>query len=240
MLNFKVRCRNCGAANRVPKYSQGSWPVCAGCNSALPFGAVEAARVTDRHRLVVSLLAVAAAAIGIANVVRPMVQRAANTVPPTTTVIRSSQSASAVAVNTVPPSTTVMRSSQSASTMASRDALQPVPIKTGIISKAKPTGALAELKLATPSGKNYLIKLVDAKTSSQRMLIYIEGGKTFDTKISLGTYRIRVASGATWYGSQALFGPGTTLRPAAGHDEHNVRSGRYIHILSQWQHVERS
>jgi len=95
--------------------------------------------------------------------------------------------------------------------MASRDALQPVPIKTGIISKAKPTGALAELKLATPSGKNYLIKLVDAKTSSQRMLIYLEGGKTFDTKISLGTYRIRVASGATWYGSQALFGPGTTF-----------------------------
>jgi hypothetical protein len=42
------------------------------------------------------------------------------------------------------------------------------------------------------------------------MLIYVARNSRFETKVPLGTYIIRGASGSVWYGERMLFGPETS------------------------------
>lgn len=46
------------------------------------------------------------------------------------------------------------------------------------------------------------------------MTAYIVGGQYFETKMPLGTYEIRYASGDVWYGEKHLFGPSTSYAKA--------------------------
>lgn len=50
------------------------------------------------------------------------------------------------------------------------------------------------------------------------MLIYLRAGASLETKVPLGTYWIRGASGTFWYGEPALFGDDTSYFKLANKD----------------------
>ncbi len=66
---------------------------------------------------------------------------------------------------------------------------------------------VARLKLNTVSGSNYFIKIAMAGSKKKLAIFYLEGGRPFETKLPLGTYEIFYATGRTWYGNKAKFGP---------------------------------
>ena len=85
----------------------------------------------------------------------------------------------------------------------------------GIIRIYTAKGRVAPLRIVTPAGfDNYFVKLVDASTSRPVMSLFVRGGKTLETRVPLGSMRIRYATGFTWQGEKALFGPETQYREA--------------------------
>lgn len=65
--------------------------------------------------------------------------------------------------------------------------------------------AVAPISIKTAPGFNYYVKLVRFPGTAADMEIYIRGGETFEGLVPLGTYRIKYASGKTWYGREQLF-----------------------------------
>lgn len=96
--------------------------------------------------------------------------------------------------------------------------LVPVKIKTGVIRRKGKGNQVGPLKIEADAG-NYAIKLVDKKSKTEVLMVFISANQTFDTKVPLGTYRILGASGDVWYGEKNLFGPSTSyfvLRRSSG------------------------
>ena len=46
------------------------------------------------------------------------------------------------------------------------------------------------------------------------MTFFVNGGESFEADVPLGIYRVKYASGLTWYGAEHLFGPGTRYSEA--------------------------
>jgi hypothetical protein len=65
---------------------------------------------------------------------------------------------------------------------------------------------VAPLEIQTQSGLNYLVKLVDARTKSPVLTVFVVGGTTVNVDVPLGTYEVRYTCGDSWYGYQYLFG----------------------------------
>ena len=42
-------------------------------------------------------------------------------------------------------------------------------------------------------------------------MIFVRGGERYETKMPLGSYYVRAASGSTWYGKKDFFGPSTSF-----------------------------
>jgi hypothetical protein len=80
---------------------------------------------------------------------------------------------------------------------------------TGVLERSRKKNAIATLELATPAGRDYLVKIVNVVDSQDQVVIYIRGGETYSTKVALGRYYARAATGKTWYGKTDLFGPET-------------------------------
>lgn len=74
--------------------------------------------------------------------------------------------------------------------------------------------SVAPLTIQTSAGANYLVKIVDYYSKSDVMTIFITGGDTIRTKVPLGTFEIRYASGEQWYGYTHLFGDDTSYSKA--------------------------
>jgi hypothetical protein len=114
--------------------------------------------------------------------------------------------------------------------------LKPVKINPGIIYN-KAGQPLAPLAVDAPAGTNYALKFVHAANGKDAMMIYVVGGQAFQIKAPLGTYKVRGASGTTWYGVKHLFGPTTSyfkLRSKAstsaeGDNFAFTRSGNQVH-----------
>ncbi|MGO9473240.1 MAG: hypothetical protein ACLPWS_07455 [Rhodomicrobium sp.] len=84
----------------------------------------------------------------------------------------------------------------------------PVKVSTGFLKR--PRGArIAPLAIKTGKGSNYFVRLVDVSSKRREAEIYIVGGQTFSAKIPVGQYRLRYASGSTWYGEKLRFGSST-------------------------------
>ena len=73
---------------------------------------------------------------------------------------------------------------------------------------------VAPLKIQTSHESNYFVKIVSVYSQQPVMTIFIRGGNTISTKVPLGTYEIRYASGKKWYGYEHFFGPGTNYSKA--------------------------
>jgi hypothetical protein len=98
----------------------------------------------------------------------------------------------------------------------------PTFMSSGVIRLRKRAPAIAPFKVETPEEADYLLKLVNVQDDGEEMLIYVRGGSTYETKVPLGTYHIRGASGAFWYGEKDLFGEETSyfkLSDSSGLDD---------------------
>jgi hypothetical protein len=80
---------------------------------------------------------------------------------------------------------------------------------TGVIERSRRKNAIATLAIETVAGNDHLVKLVNMSDPQDQVTIYVRGGENYSTKVPLGRYHIRAATGTTWYGKKDLFGPDT-------------------------------
>jgi hypothetical protein len=90
---------------------------------------------------------------------------------------------------------------------------QPMP-PSGIYSSYGPrtvrrSEALPPFKIVTNPGASYFLKLNDWSSGRAVLSIFIRGGEELEVGVPPGIYRIKLASGATWYGEEIRFGPNT-------------------------------
>ncbi|MCD9551955.1 hypothetical protein GLP31_05625 [Photobacterium carnosum] len=76
------------------------------------------------------------------------------------------------------------------------------------------TTRVGSLEIKTSSGRNYLVKLIDAITDKPVMDVFMHGGKYTNIRLPLGSYKIRYAVGSDWYGYEYYFGPSTNYSKA--------------------------
>jgi len=70
-------------------------------------------------------------------------------------------------------------------------------------------GQLPVLKVTASASTNYLIKLVDYSSDAPALVAFVRAGEEAEFPVPLGTYRVRIATGAKWYGEVVRFGPDT-------------------------------
>lgn len=74
---------------------------------------------------------------------------------------------------------------------------------------------VAPLRIKTAYGpENYFIKVVDASDARPIITFFVKGGETYEARVPLGEVRVKYASGETWFGENALFGPETRYSQA--------------------------
>lgn len=81
--------------------------------------------------------------------------------------------------------------------------------RTGDLQPRRRGNAIAPFSIQTKTGSNYLVKLVNVASSKDQIWIFVRGGEPYSTKVPVGNYVPRVASGNIWYGREQLFGPDT-------------------------------
>jgi hypothetical protein len=70
--------------------------------------------------------------------------------------------------------------------------------------------AIASLTISSPAGTgNYFVKLTAWTSGTTTMTIFVRAGQSVTTKVPLGSYRIKYATGHQWGGETLLFGPET-------------------------------
>lgn len=79
--------------------------------------------------------------------------------------------------------------------------------KNGHIFEYPAGSMVAPLTIKTSGTNDYYVALKHVTTTSKDMAFYVRGGATVDVDVPLGEYEIYYASGLTWYGEDALFGP---------------------------------
>jgi hypothetical protein len=93
---------------------------------------------------------------------------------------------------------------------ASATDLKPAPSPpTSVIEKGRRRKGIAPFKIETEAGADYLLKLVSTTDENDNIIIFVRGGEIYSSKMPLGTYKIRGATGSTWYSKEAFFGPTT-------------------------------
>jgi hypothetical protein len=69
---------------------------------------------------------------------------------------------------------------------------------------------LAPLKVIAPVGEqNYYVKFYDVRTGDPTLTLFVRSGETASAEVPLGTYKVHIACGESWYGDAFRFGPGT-------------------------------
>ncbi len=184
MADRLILCSGCGATNQISSMTLGQ-PKCVACGQALHVPAA-----TRRSRPLLKRPWVWVIIAGLAYSVFTSIARAPDS---------GRDTAGQTASNT---------------SQASKPAFDAAPINawTGVMRRPSSPG-VAPLGITTGSGNDYYVKLVD--TAGQTvMTMYVEGGRSFETKVPLGTYEMRYAIGKTWYGPEHHFGPDTAYAKA--------------------------
>lgn len=87
---------------------------------------------------------------------------------------------------------------------------QPTPKNGEILYKRVSTeNSIAPFSVETREGKNYYVKLRHLHSQKDEVAFFVEGGKTAEIEVPLGTYELLYACGSTWYGKTDLFGSDT-------------------------------
>lgn len=80
----------------------------------------------------------------------------------------------------------------------------------GFIERYHSSESLAPLTIRTRGdGQHYFVKLADWNTGITALTVFIHGGQSVELTMPLGSYKLKYASGITWYGESELFGVDT-------------------------------
>ena len=87
--------------------------------------------------------------------------------------------------------------------------------------------AIAPLRIVTRSQNvHYFVKIVDYYSNRNIASVFVRGGSSVDLDVPLGSYKLKYASGDTWYGNKYLFGPRTNYSMAEKKFDFNVVGNR--------------
>ena len=89
-----------------------------------------------------------------------------------------------------------------------------IPPASGTTRPNPLTAGVAPLKIHTSAGSNYFVKLENSETGQKILDVFIRGGSTVSINVPLGQYRLKYATGTTWYGYEHYFGPSTVYSRA--------------------------
>ena len=76
---------------------------------------------------------------------------------------------------------------------------QPLPT-SGQVRSFTTQARIAPFQIKAAQGSHFLLKLVNSRTNSTALTVFVQGGTTVEIKAPLGTYEVRYAGGDTWYG----------------------------------------
>lgn len=86
---------------------------------------------------------------------------------------------------------------------------------------------VAPLQIVVPNaGDNYYVKVVTLENKPVKA-VFIRSGETVKIRVPLGTYKVKYATGETWYGQKYLFGPSTSATVAESDFDFRVEDDRY-------------
>jgi len=120
----------------------------------------------------------------------------------------------------------------------SRVSYPTVQVRQGVHQLFTSAELIAPFRIVTPSGaESYYVKLADAFTGAVVITFFVYGGQSFETEVPLGTYRVKYATGSTWYGEDHLFGPDTSYSEADKTFQFSVKenqiSGYTVELIRQ-------
>jgi hypothetical protein len=88
--------------------------------------------------------------------------------------------------------------------------------QNGIIKKYTNRELLAPFKISSEKSSidsedspHFYIKLIDVSTNKTILTLFLRQNSSLEINVPLGKYKLRYASGNTWYGETDLFGPST-------------------------------
>jgi hypothetical protein len=85
----------------------------------------------------------------------------------------------------------------------------------GAVKDYSSKARVAPLVIVTSGKKvHYLVKLSDWETDDIVLTIFIRSGHTIETKVPLGSFRLKYAAGENWLGYDELFGQDTIYKKA--------------------------
>jgi hypothetical protein len=91
---------------------------------------------------------------------------------------------------------------------------KPLP-RNGYIKRYHDAEAVAPLQIVTRgTDHHYYVKITDWDTDKTIATIFIRAGRSIQTEVPLGSYRLKYATGTTWYGQNYLFGDETVYSTA--------------------------
>ena len=89
-----------------------------------------------------------------------------------------------------------------------------MPPTSGTTYRYTQAAGVAPLEIHTSAGSNYFVKLENSATEQKILDVFIRGGSTVNINVPLGQYRLKYATGTTWYGYEHYFGPSTVYSKA--------------------------
>ena len=107
-------------------------------------------------------------------------------------------------------------------------------------NQASPSVAL---KIVNPAGSHKWLKLIRASDDSEILGLFIRSGDSLEIAVPPGAYRAKVASGQTWQGETARFGPQTQyfgLKVAIQFKTDSERSTRVVVDLAPAHHLNKN
>ena len=84
----------------------------------------------------------------------------------------------------------------------------------GAIALYQTSPGVAPFTVVAAPGAHYVVKLEDAETGAGVLMMFVHAGQKAQTKVPLGNYKLKYATGTTWYGEQRLFGASTFYQQA--------------------------
>ncbi|MBH0176971.1 MAG: hypothetical protein HP491_03700 [Nitrospira sp.] len=179
-----IQCAHCGAHNRVSGYSLTHTTVCGKCRKPLPEPSyIRSAKIFANYNFWIILAAIIGAAV-VLNEFRLLYG---------------------------PTSSNVQSNNQGHSPSSPVPIDYPaMPVTQGLHQLYTSAAQIAPFRIVTPSGTdNFYVKLTDASTGVLVMTFFIQGGQSFEAVVPVGTYRVKYATGTTWYGVDFVFGSAT-------------------------------
>lgn len=207
-----IQCMRCGAQNRIQGFSYSRSPICGRCHASLPEPAsIRSVRVAGKYKYWIVL-----GVIICGTVMMDQFRSSSRTALLSTKKESGTYAPSAQTVPEYPA----------------------VSVNQGIHQKFTNVESIAPFKIVTPAGpESYYVKLIDPFTGAPAMSFFIFGGQSFETEVPLGTYRVKYATGETWYGENYLFGSTTRYSEADKTFEFTVQgsqiSGYTVELIRQ-------